>query len=566
MVSGVAKPDSPAITSAASPGASLRSRKLRTTMASIVGTACRAVRRRARSSLMGSAIGRSGSSPDRAGPRPPSSHRHRAEGASQPSRKGLRVPAGFIDRARAARLMAAEGLDALLLLQPETLRWAAGAEPGVAASWRRAGAAMLLVPADLGEPLAAVVGDLQAANFQAASGIEDVRTHPIWVDTASLSRTDLTGAALRAALAGPAAPRPSTFARDLALRALADILAGRGLARARIGTEHAFLPVADARAFAEALPGVVWSDASPLVARLRMIKHPTEALWLDWAARAAEAGLERSRRRCGQAWTRARSRRPSTRRRPTPPVASDAPEPFGTWAYIAVGTDGFTPGGPARPGDVVKVDVGCTVRGYSSDGARTFVLGEPSPAAAEVHAVLLRAFEAGLEALRPGTRFAEVYRKTLACVRRGRLHELRPRPFRPRPRRERLERRVALHRGGRERRRRARHGACLRGALVHPRPRRLHHRGPGRGHRSPASRSPGASPAASRACLPEAGRSARASSGSTRADCRLRRFGLALSVPCHSRPFRHSSCADDFPRRPGHGGGIAADPDRPAQT
>ncbi|HEX4296388.1 MAG TPA: aminopeptidase P family protein, partial [Devosia sp.] len=46
-----------------------------------------------------------------------------------------------------------QGLDALVLAQPESILYAAGAFPGVATNWRRAGAAFLLVPADPGAPL-----------------------------------------------------------------------------------------------------------------------------------------------------------------------------------------------------------------------------------------------------------------------------------------------------------------------------------------------------------------------------------------------------------------------------
>jgi len=53
-----------------------------------------------------------------------------------------------IDRSRASRLMAERGLDALLLAKPESFRWATAAPPGVAAFFRRAGAALALIPGD----------------------------------------------------------------------------------------------------------------------------------------------------------------------------------------------------------------------------------------------------------------------------------------------------------------------------------------------------------------------------------------------------------------------------------
>jgi Xaa-Pro aminopeptidase len=85
-----------------------------------------------------------------------------------------------------------------------------------------------------------------------------------------------------------------------------------------------------------------------------------------------------------------------------------APEPVQTWAYISVGRDGFAPGGPA--------DVGCVVRGYSSDSARTFVLGEPSRAAAEVYAALQAAFLSGERELRVGAPLSRIHQVVTECM------------------------------------------------------------------------------------------------------------------------------------------------------
>ena len=139
--------------------------------------------------------------------------------------------------------MEEQRLDALLLIQPETIRYASGADPGVAMLWRRAGAAMVLVPADPRDPMAAVVGDLQAAEFQRSSALPDVRTHPLWVDTADIEGADLSAGSIRAAIARrrPVQERPSTFDRNAAFRQLAAIFADRGLGNARVGTEHVFL-------------------------------------------------------------------------------------------------------------------------------------------------------------------------------------------------------------------------------------------------------------------------------------------------------------------------------------
>jgi hypothetical protein len=60
-------------------------------------------------------------------------------------------------------------------------------------------------------------------------------------------------------------------------------------------------------------------------------------------------------------------------------------------------------------GDVVVVDIGGAVpSGYNSDSTRTYVVGTPDPAAAERIAVLVRAQQAAVDAVRPGVTAAEV--------------------------------------------------------------------------------------------------------------------------------------------------------------
>jgi len=58
----------------------------------------------------------------------------------------------FLDRDRASRLMAAAGIDALVISEPEVFSYATGVSPGVPALFRRAGAAFAVFPADPAAP------------------------------------------------------------------------------------------------------------------------------------------------------------------------------------------------------------------------------------------------------------------------------------------------------------------------------------------------------------------------------------------------------------------------------
>ncbi|MBI2719149.1 MAG: aminopeptidase P family protein [Rhizobiales bacterium] len=331
---------------------------------------------------------------------------------------------GFLDRHRAERLMAEQGLDALVLAQPETLTYATGAFPGVASFWRRAGAAFLIVPGDANVAMSAIVGDLQAESFKAQSQLADVRSHRIWVETGDYDPTLAAPGDVAAALvardmaAGKPVrtPRPAQFDLTASLGLLRDVLAERGLLRSRVGLELGFVAAGDFSAFARTMPDPTWIDATAIVERLRAIKHPVEIEHLRTAAELSQAAVGALVRaivpgmdaaRMTAIWREAVLAE-ALRRNLSPPDSS--------WAYIAVGGDGFAAGGPARGGDLIKIDVGCIIAGYSSDGARTAVLGKASPATRKLYDALGRGFDAGLAVLRPGTALRDVHRTVLHAM------------------------------------------------------------------------------------------------------------------------------------------------------
>ncbi len=319
---------------------------------------------------------------------------------------------GFLDRSRAKRLMTEQGLDALVLAQPESIKYATGAFPGVATYWRHAGAAFVMVPHD--GPMTAIVGDLQVETFKLQSQIEDVRSHSIWVETGRFDgQADIASAIVSSDVAKGKPirqTRPAQYDARVSIALLRDSLAEHGVLNARIGMELGFVAVRDFPIFNEVMPQVTWIDATNLVERLRAIKSPREIEILRTAAKLAGTGLDAllqnltlgmDAARMTEIWRDAALAEAKLRGlSPTPT----------TWAYIAVGGDGFAPGGPARKGDLIKIDVGCVIEGYSSDGGRTAVLGHAGPAARKVYDALRKSFDAGLALLRPGVALGDVYR------------------------------------------------------------------------------------------------------------------------------------------------------------
>ncbi len=312
--------------------------------------------------------------------------------------------------------MRVAGVDALLVLQPENFQYATGVSAGVAALFRRAGAALALIPADAAAPAAAIVSDHARAGFVARSPITDVRTHTIWVESIALDGPLLDGDVARQVLrANLAAGRPAGFARpetfswDGLLLQLHELLEERGLLKSCLGLELNWLAVTEYDSLRQRFPGVRWLNISRLIDELRMIKSPPEIALLEEGAQIAEAGIRhmlehtalgRSRDELAQFW-RDGAQQEAQRRKLTTMK--------GVWEYISVGPDPWGPGALVQRGDIIKVDVGCVLAGYSSDSARTFAFQSAHPAARQVHAALRSAFDAGMKLLLPGRRMAEVH-------------------------------------------------------------------------------------------------------------------------------------------------------------
>ncbi len=324
----------------------------------------------------------------------------------------------FLNRARAQALMQAAGIDALVLLQPENIQYATGAAPGVATLFRRAGAAIALVPADASVPAAAVMPDLAKGAVAAGSDVADITFLPIWVGTTTLEDgpsnrpladrlTDRHG--------GP--ERPATFDRDAAYRVLADQLRARGLESARLGVEQDFLPVSDAAALAAALPKATIVDGSAIVNRLRVIKSPREIALLREACSLSEhafrllvpeikVGVPRDV--LGEFFLQAV--RTEARVRGHRNLTS-------VWEYISVGANPWGSSKPVESGDVVKADCGAVLSGYSSDSARTYVVGRATEDMRTVYHALKSAWDLGYRMLGPGVRLADVHSAMIQCVR-----------------------------------------------------------------------------------------------------------------------------------------------------
>lgn len=311
-----------------------------------------------------------------------------------------------IDRAR--RLMDEARLDALVVASPVNVRYLSGVH-----SWLDPLMRERMVVAGGGDALAiaayavlpregapALVLNAGLANNALASWIDDVRLYGARrLDRGSPERLTPRRRELLERIAG---------ARPTALAALLDVLAERGLTRARIGVELSGGGVSAGAfdGFAEALPGAWLGDCGALLGLLRMVKTDTELGRLERAAAIGEAAAAEA----------------FATMRPGVAVASVA-QTFraavaaqgADFDHFAVGVDGlsiWTLGDDRLgAGDCLFADFGCVFDGYFSDSAATVALVDPPPAVLARYAVLRDAVDAGIALAAPGVRASAVQQR-----------------------------------------------------------------------------------------------------------------------------------------------------------
>ena len=284
--------------------------------------------------------------------------------------------------AAAQRAMAAEGLDALLVIGGANLTYLSG-YPGVERTLARA--LVLLLPR-AGAPCL-IVHDFRRHQAAWYSWVEDVRGY---------SRLS-----------------------EAPVEAIRGALADRGLTGGRIGAELGYeqrlnLPLAELERLRDALERFELVDAAALLWGLRMRKSPLEIARLRRAgqvtADAYAACFAAARAGMGEDEIALRMRLELVRR-----AGGDAWVVLGSGRgryHLAVGFPGPR---PVEPGDMVWMDAGCSVGGYWSDYSRAGVVGGASAEQREAQALLQEATAAGVRLVRAGVPVAEIAH---ACNRR----------------------------------------------------------------------------------------------------------------------------------------------------
>lgn len=293
--------------------------------------------------------------------------------------RGFKV-AEFEDRtARAQQLMAAGGIDVLLLTTEPEVRYFSGFLTQFWQSPTRPW--FLLVPVS-GKPVAVVPGI--GAPLMARTWLDDVRSWP--------------------------APRPDDDGVSLLAETLAELGAARGRIGVPMGPETTLrMPLADYARLQGAMPNANFTDAGPLLRTLRMVKSDAEIAKIAHACAIASDAFDAlgDLVAVGQPLQEVfRAFRIALLRA----GADEVPYLVGASSPGGYG-DVISPPGESvlAPGDVLMLDTGAVHDGYYCDFDRNLAIGHADPAAQRAYVTLYRATEAGLAACRPGATCADLF-------------------------------------------------------------------------------------------------------------------------------------------------------------
>ena len=209
--------------------------------------------------------------------------------------------------------------------------------------------------------------------------------------------------------------RPSEFQMSSAFATFNAVLTAGGVRRGRVGIDAALMSVSGWEALHKANPGFEFIDLTREMFELRLIKTQWEIACLRLAAASAARGLTAT-----AADIRIGATEADLVRKFRIAIDSDPECDRPGHAQVLIGPT-FAPthlpqSAPARAGAVVELDVGTQVLGYTSDIARTFVLGDPSSLLEGVYEALRAGHDHLLENARPGIGMRELYEGATAKV------------------------------------------------------------------------------------------------------------------------------------------------------
>lgn len=265
---------------------------------------------------------------------------------------------------KARRLMAENGLDAIVLMEGTSLRYFTGIR------WWG------------GERMFALVMPAKGNPFYVCPAFEEGRAREQIANSPAGAQADVR-----------------IWQEDESpYQRVAQGLKDLGIATGKLGIEET-IKFIFVDGIAKASPQTAIASATPVTAGCRMIKSPHEIALMRLAAQVTLAAYQAAHEAVKDGMSQSQLE----------DLVQKAHQQQGFNGYVDVQVGEFSafPHGSVRPqvvheGTIVLMDGGCTAEGYQSDITRTFVLGKASDKMKQVFDIVHRAQSAALAAARPG--------------------------------------------------------------------------------------------------------------------------------------------------------------------
>lgn len=331
---------------------------------------------------------------------------------------------GYADPARVQGALHSHGLDGLMVVSPENFEYFSGVSGFPVTMWRRAGLATGLVSAR--GDYAFIVPETIAAAVARANPEARIYSYQLWIESVDVVDAEPAGnpiaARIAQATAGRVHCRPEVYDLDEVDGLLRQALQKLGLHAGRIGLELDFAPASDAARLARVGGIDAFYNSSRLIRELRLIKTSAEIDLLRRAVALTEHGIEAAIVGLDE-----QTRASDIRGRYMEACSAEA-RARGELGYRGASTGvhlgpwlwaDTIPTRPAQRGDVVQFDSLVHLNGYKTDMGRTFTYGPATDDQRCIQEALLAGFAAGLEQMRPGKRFSDIFHAVHQAVHRA---------------------------------------------------------------------------------------------------------------------------------------------------
>lgn len=293
--------------------------------------------------------------------------------------------------------MQKNGIDALLVFKPEHIYYTTGYLPKISEIPGYVGINLSVVPACGKAHLVVTTLELEAAMSFTSDDV-DVSSYPSWVfidDGTEASRKR------------PAAAEIDAFT---GIRKAVEIIKGIPNCK-KIGVEKPFLTTPIWEGLIKLLDADSIADSTNTFLRARMLKTPWEIDMLRIAAQHNERTMYRVAQdvKPGMMCCEIDHLMNLYGFEEDKAFAVDANLFAAEAAGPHFGLSGLPRGYVIEEGDIVRFDGGFRHLGYVSDLARCFCVGNPSKEAEEIYETLVEGFHRGIELLKPGTVFKDIY-------------------------------------------------------------------------------------------------------------------------------------------------------------